>query len=113
MTMTYAQALEIAINAVIDEEAVDRLTALKAQLEKRSTSKTPTKTQKENEVIMDRMVEVLSSLESPVTVSELIASNESFEGMSNQKASALLKKLVEAGRAVKTIEKKKSYFSIA
>ena len=112
MTMTYAQALEIAINAVTDEEAVDRLTALKAQLEKRSTSKTPTKTQKENEIIMERMMDTLSSADRPVTVSDLLALGvEGFE-LSNQKASALLKKLVEAGQVIKTVEKKKSYFSI-
>ena len=32
---------------------------------------------------------------------------------SNQKLSALLKKLVDAGRVIKTVDKKKSYFSVA
>ena len=33
-------------------------------------------------------------------------------GVSNQKASAYLKKLVEAERVVKTLDKKKSFFSV-
>jgi len=33
--------------------------------------------------------------------------------MSNQKVSALMKKLVDADRVIKTPDKKKSYFSIA
>ena len=111
--MTYAQALEIAINTVMDKEAVDRLTALKVQLEKRSSSKTPTKVQKANEGIMETILRDIGEFGKPVTVTELINGGEGLEDLSNQKVSALLKKLVEAGKVTKTIEKKKAYFSLA
>ena len=113
MTMTYAQALDIAINTITDEEAIDRLSALKAQLEKRSTTKTPTKAQKENEIIMTNILNALASIGEPTTVTDLLAHGIEGYELTNQKVSALLKKLVDAGKVTKTIEKKKSYFSLA
>ena len=47
--MTYVEALAIAINALEDAEAVEKLEALKAQLEKRNASRGQTKAQKANE----------------------------------------------------------------
>ena len=119
--MTYAEAIDNAIALFSqggqidaeDMETVEKLEALKAQLAKRSTSKTPTKTQKENEVIMANILNALADIGEPTTVTDLIAHGiEGFE-LTNQKTSALLKKLVEAGKVTKTIEKKKSYFSVA
>lgn len=112
--MTYAQALEVAINAVENEEVVEKLKALKVQLEKRGSGKKGmTKTQKENEGLMETITNALAELENPVTVTELIATGEGLEGYTNQKISALLRKLVEAGKVVKTIEKKRAYFAVA
>lgn len=82
-------------------------------LENRKGSKTPTKTQKANEGIMDTIARDLGKLEKPVTVTELIAGGEGLENLTNQKVSALLRKMVEAGRVVKTIEGKKALFSLA
>ncbi|MBR3673856.1 MAG: hypothetical protein IKN65_06225 [Clostridia bacterium] len=82
-------------------------------LDNRKTSKTPTKKQKENEVIMDTILSALVEMDSPVTVTELIANGEGLEGLANQKVSALLRKLVLDGKVVKTTEGKKSVFSIA
>jgi len=111
--MTYAMALDVAINAVADEVVKEKLEALKTQLAKRSTSKTPTKTQKENEVIMSKILEALADIGEPTTVTGLLAHGiEGFE-LTNQKTSALLRKLVEADKVVKTIEGKKAMFSIA
>lgn len=85
-----------------------------AEIKKLANRKvTQTKNQKENEEIMGTILEVLNGLENPVTVTELIASDERLSGFTNQKISALMKKLLEAKEVVKTVEKKKSYFSIA
>ena len=112
--MTYAQAIDIALEVVADEIAKERLEALKAQLAKRSSGKkTPTKTQKENEGLMEIIVNDLVEIGTPVTVTELIAQGEGLNGYTNQKISALLRKLVEAERVVKTMEKKKAYFTVA
>ena len=82
-------------------------------LNAKKSSKTPTKTQKENEVIMEQIAVDLAMFDNPVTVTELIANGEGLEGLTNQKVSALLRKMVEAGRVVKSIEKKKAFFSLA
>ena len=82
-------------------------------LDNRKTSKTPTKTQKENEAIMELIALDLARFEKPVTVTELIAGSEDLEGLTNQKVSALLRKMVEAQKVVKTIEGKKALFAIA
>lgn len=112
--MTYAQAIDIALETVVDEMAREKLEALKGQLAKRGTGKkTPTKTQKENEVLMEVIVNDLAVIGAPVTVTELIAQGEGLNGYTNQKISALLRKLVEAEKVVKTMEKKKAYFTVA
>ena len=81
-------------------------------LNKKSASKKPTKTQEANEGLKNLIVAVLDA-EVGKTASEVLASNEAFTGMSNQKISALLKQLVDEGRAVKTVDKNKSLFTLA
>ena len=80
---------------------------------KANSKKTLTKTQKENEVIMERIASTLERVDKPVTVTQML--DEGIEGyeLTNQKASALLRKMVEAGKVTKTIEGKKAYFTLA
>ena len=121
--MTYAMALDFATEIIANGTAdfkgfsandyLEKLEALKGQLAKRSTSKTPTKIQKENEVIMERIVDTLTSMAKPATVTEILAYGIEGFDLTNQKASALLRKLVESKKVVKTIEGKKAMFSIA
>jgi len=121
MNMTYIQAIDNAIALFSqggqidaeDRETVEKLEALKTQLAKRSSAKTPTKTQKENEIIMTNILNALANIGEPTTVTDLITHGIEGYELTNQKASALLKKLVDAGKVIKTIEKKKSYFSLA
>ena len=79
---------------------------------KNSKSKGMTKTQKENEGVKAVIAEVLTESESKKTVTELI-SDERLSGYTNQKISALLRQMVEAGKVVKSIEGKKAYFEVA
>lgn len=83
-------------------------------LERKSSSSAKTKTQQEHEKIMALIVEELGKVGKPVTVTELIKESVVMAEYSNQKLSSLLKKLTEAENpvVVKTIEKKKSYFSL-
>ena len=80
-------------------------------LDKKSGSKKPTKTQEENISLKEEIVSVLTS--EGATVTEIQSKSDVLGSLSNQRVSALLKQLVEAGRVIKTIDKKKSYFSIA
>jgi hypothetical protein len=67
----------------------------------------------EQKVVMDIIRETLIVSEKALTVSELQKTNVALGTLSNQKVSAMLKKMVDNGEVVKTVEKKVSYFSIA
>lgn len=82
-------------------------------LEKKHSKSGQTKTQKENLEIMEKIMIALAEVGKPVTITELQSASTEMAEYSNQKLSALLKKLVDGGRVVKTQEKKKSYFSVA
>lgn len=106
---------EIVLNACVENEAemiefIDNEINL---LNKKRASGAKTATQKENEVLVEKLYEALAEIGRPVTVSELQKENEDFGAMSNQKVSALMKKLKDAGRVNKVDDKKKAYFSIA
>lgn len=81
-------------------------------LAKKSSTSTKTKTQKENEVFVEQVYEALMKVGKPVTVTELMGASEKTACFSNQKLSALLKKLKDSGRIDKKIEGKKTYFFV-
>lgn len=85
-------------------------------LNKKKSGSKPTKTQEENVKLKEIILDVLTSVGS--TVTEIQNKDErlkEYNGVviSNQKVSALLRQLVDDGKAIKTIDKKKSYFSLA
>lgn len=81
-------------------------------LDRKHSKTSQTKTQKENELIKESIVKVLTKIDRPVTITELQNESVEMEVYSNQKLSALLKQLVQSGIVTKTIDKKKSYFSV-
>lgn len=82
-------------------------------LSRKSSKGTQTKTQKENEILLDRLEEALEEMTDWVTISQFQEfSCEDVARLSNQKLSALLRKLIDRGSVVKTTEKKKSYFAL-
>ena len=82
-------------------------------LEKKSAKSGQTKIQKENAEILVKIKAELATVGKAVTITEFQAASAEMAQYSNQKLSALLKKLVESGEVVKTTEKKKSYFAVA
>lgn len=83
-------------------------------LSKRNSKSGQTKVQKENEILIENLIEALAEMEKPVTITEFQKlSNSEISTLSNQKLNALFGKLIEQGRVVRTVEKKKAYFSIA
>lgn len=87
-----------------------------AQLERKSGSSKPTKTQLENENLKVEILECFKGLEKPVTITEFCEKvNHPVAELSNQKLSALFNQLAkpEVGKLIKTTEKKKSYFALA
>ena len=84
-------------------------------LVKKSTSKSKTDVANdvENGRLMGIVLETLAGAEKCMTVTEVMKSNSELANLSNQKVSALMRKLVENGEVVKTSEKGKSLFSLA
>lgn len=83
-----------------------------ALIDKRAANKTATKTQKENEGIKALILDTLTEIDKPVTISEMQAFSADLAVYTNQKLSALLTQMKAEGTVIKTVEKKKSYFSV-
>lgn len=77
-------------------------------LNKKSSRTGQTKTQKENVEIMAVITDVLAEIGKPVTITEM-QQDARLAGYSNQKLSALVRQMPNVE---KTVDKKKSYFSI-
>jgi len=75
---------------------------------KKRTSLTPT--QKANAELVEKIYEYIVEVNGPVTVNDVM---EKFELSSNQKASALIAKLVKAGRVVRGKDGKKAIYTLA
>ena len=105
------------LNHIIENYGKDELVIDYAKhelelLDKKANSKTPTKTQLENENLKEVIVEVLKNATQPLTISEITNANEKLVELSNQKISALLTQLINANVVVRTSDKKKAYFSL-
>lgn len=81
-------------------------------LDKKASNKKATKTQEANIGIKSTILSVLEGGKS-MTVTEMQGASAELGELSNQKVSALVRQLVEAGKVVKTIDKKVSRFSLA
>lgn len=81
-------------------------------LDKKNLSKAPTKVQIENESIKETILEVLTNSDKKMTITDIQNANETLSVYSNQKISALLTQLINENKVVRTLEKKKAYFSV-
>lgn len=99
--------------ADIPEEYRTKIESIKASFEKKSENRKPTKVQEANEELKTVVIEVLTGEENALTVSEILKKSDKFADVSNQKMSALLKQLVDCGKVVKTVDKKKALFKVA
>ena len=89
-------------------------------LSRKNSKSGATKTQKENEIVANMLVEELAKIGKPITITDLMNTSatikdytlENGNNLTNQKISAIFKQLVESQKIVKVVDKKKSYFSI-
>lgn len=89
-------------------------------LSRKNSKSGATKTQKENEIVANMLVEELAKIGKPITITDLMNISETVKNytlengnnLTNQKISAIFKQLVESQKIVKVVDKKKSYFSI-
>lgn len=113
--MTNAKAIAYVIeNCTLPQDVAEKLEKIKASYEKKSsTERKPTATQIANEHLKEVVLEVLEQATEPMTVSEIIKAHTELQGLTTQKVSPLVAKLVDELKVNKTIEKRKSYFTIA
>lgn len=81
-------------------------------LNKKASTKS-TKANNEQVALMEKIVNALNEIGRSVTISELQKENAEMAEYSNQKLSAMLKKLVDNKQVTKIVDKKKSYFTTA
>ena len=90
-------------------------------LSRKNSRSGATKTQKENLIVAEILVEELAKVNKPITITDLMNASDTIQNytlengnkLTNQKISAIFKQLVENKTIVKVVDKKKSYFSIA
>ena len=115
--MTKKQTIDLLIDVLMGNKEVedvqifiDFLVNERELLERKSKNSGQTKTQKENEILKEKVVETLKELNKFSTITEIQENNTELANLSNQKMSALLKQLVDTNVIEKVIEKKKAYF---
>lgn len=83
------------------------------QLNRKTENKGLTDVQKANIKTMDIILDTLRAMDEKARISDLQDANQTLATLTNQKISALLKKLVDSNQVTKVIEKKIAYFKIA
>ena len=109
----------VGVRAIVENSAVENKDELIAfidreveLLNKRNASRTdkPTKKQAENNAIVKIIYDTLVYLGKASTIETIKDTDADLSDYTPQKISALLKKLVDAGKVVKSYEKKKAYY---
>lgn len=110
--MRYTDALSAVLALELPADVSETLTALKSSIDKKnSADRKPTKTQEANASIKNDIMSVMADGTSR-TITEIISAVPSLNGATNQKASALVKQLVEANLLKREEVKRKAYFTI-
>ena len=105
--MTYAVALENAINAVNDTEVKEKLIALKEQLAKKATNRKPRVNQEKME-LAEKVVAIMEA-DTNYRVAELAKMLD----VSTQKLTPAMTVAVEGGQVEKHIEKRVALYRLA
>jgi hypothetical protein len=112
--MTYSQAITNAINGNLTTETIERLTALKVQLDKKAgAERKPTAKQQANETLRAELVEFINENAEGdgFTVTDILKECPAVAGDSNQHVSAILRQAVQKGEISKGSVKRRTYFA--
>ena len=113
--MTNKKAVAFVIDtfgADMPADVKEKLESILASLNKKSASKKSTKTQEENKVFADKVLDILADGQGR-TITEILKADEMFADLSNQKMTAVVRGLVNDGVVTKTKDGKKSIFAVA
>ena len=114
--MTNKEALNYAVANLDNEEVIQKLEAMIAALERKAENRKPTSKQIENEAFKEMIVNFLKANEGQkftVTEIQMAIPELNPQNVPNQRASAIIRGLVEKEILTKVVEKRKSYFAIA
>ena len=113
--MTYVKALDVAIATLSADqsEVKEKLEALKASIAKKnSAERKPTATQTANEGYKEAILDALE-IGKGYTITDLIKGVPALSDLTNQRVSAIVRQMVEAGTLKREEIKRKAYFSLA
>ena len=111
--MTNKKALNYVLaNYEVPAEVKEKIEGMIAQLDKKSgAERKPTATQKENVAYADAIVTYLKDTGKSLTISDIIKEVAEVSELTNQRVSAIVRQLKDAGTLIRTEEKRKAYFS--
>ena len=112
--MTYVKALDAAIATLSADqsEVKEKLEALKASIAKKnSAERKPTATQTANEGYKEAILDALE-VGKGYTITDLIKGVPALSDLTNQRVSAIVRQMVEAGTLKREEIKRKAYFSL-
>ena len=99
------------------EDFIDFCNGRIAVIDKKAANKKATKTQEDNIILANKIVDVLATFENPVTATQLLARLKADgvvdEMTSLPKITSRLHALKEDGRVIRTTDKKTAFFAIA
>ena len=113
--MTYVKALDAAIATLSADqsEVKEKLEALKASITKKNgAERKPTATQTANEGFKEAILDALE-VGKGYTITDLIKGVPALSDLTNQRVSAIVRQMVEAGTLKREEIKRKAYFSLA
>lgn len=95
------------------QEILDFLDYERGQLIKRSTTRKPTKNQRENAELAAVVLDYLKNADGKKRISDIQQDVPEVANLSSQRMAAILKTLTEQGALAKTVEKRVSYWQVA
>lgn len=117
--MTKKETIDLLIDVLLGNKEVedvqifiDFLTHERELLERKSSNSGQTKTQKENEILKEKILNTLEILGRYATIDEIQSANVELAIYKNQKMSALLTQLVNAKKVDRQVDKKRAYFKL-
>lgn len=114
--MTNRQALEYAVANLDNAEVIAKLENMITALDKKAANRKPTKTQEENVKFKEMIVNFLTeNAGKGFTITEIQNAIPDLNPakVTNQRAGAIVRGLVDAEIVTRTVEKRKAYFAIA
>lgn len=117
--MTKKETINLLIDVLMGNKEVedvqifiDFLIHERELLERKSSNSGQTKTQKENEILKEKILNTLEILGRYATIDEIQSANVELAIYKNQKMTALLTQLVNAKLVDRQVDKKKAYFKL-